>query len=336
MVAGLSEVVHDKLIDRHAFWAQTEEEFQTYLKKLKNTLGIVIISSGVEEDKRVITGLRDPLADEPQQIAKEIQLSENILENLVMRWRSYQDLTPEFVEKRAYHRLQPPKTAKLTVKGRILYIEGHASQAWIDKVATTSHLVAGIESVDTSALEETDQYLLNYAQQRLNPSETVQLSVKNAVLQVGGYSEEQEINRLKTQAQDLTGFTGIEIEQLVDMDKLIHHIENISINFGEDAELKRKDNLVILYRDVKQLLSLRQDVQIQMTGHTDGVGARAYNEHLSRQRAEFIYNKLIAQGLSSDYFIIVPPPIIRFGEKTPNFDERKVTFKILTRIEQAK
>ena len=335
-MAGLSDIVSDQLVDTNAFWTKTEVEFQHYVKSLASTLGIVVISTNIEGDKRVITGLRDPLAEAPSEIAARINLSQDVRDHLVMRWRSYQDLTPEFIEKRVALRLNPPETIGLKVEDSTLYLTGHAPQTWIDNVLATSTTITGIQAINDEQLQTTDDYLLNYAQQHLTPSQTVNLSVVDSVLHVVGYGNTEEIKTLTSELNTLTGFDNIDTTHLVDAEKSVATIEGMTILFEDDDELtkEQQDALISLAETAKQLLSAKQDIELHITGYTDGLGTRIYNEYLSRQRGKAMYDWLVSQGIDSQYLRIVPPEKIRFGEKEPDFGERRVKITIVPQTSQ--
>ena len=58
-----------------------------------------------------------------------------------------------------------------------------------------------------------------------------------------------------------------------------------------------KDMLATLFEEVAK----RQAVEVQITGHTDTVGATSDNDRLSTQRAEAIKEMLISKGLKSNF-----------------------------------
>jgi len=62
--------------------------------------------------------------------------------------------------------------------------------------------------------------------------------------------------------------------------------------------LKPESNVELDY--VVYLLSLNADVKVEIGGHTDNVGTRAYNITLARNRAKAVYQYLVEKGISSD------------------------------------
>lgn len=328
MISGMSLINLDELIDENAFLSQTEEVFNHYIKTLKNTPGIVIISTGVEDKKRFINGLRDPLAEQPEAIAQQAKLPDTVFNNIVMHWNQYQDLTVTFIEKRANYQLNPPPTVKLSVKDNTLYLSGYAPQVWIDNVMSSTTTVAGVYQVDRSELISTDEFLLSLAQQKLMPPATVKLAVKDGVLSIIGHLSHAEIVTLNQQLADLQGFTQIQ-PQLIDRDELVQAIEKMNILFKEESELTNEVQLAPLVKYLKQLTTIYPQVKLQIIGDTDGLGSQLYNEQLGRQRAQTVYDWLKTHDISEQFLIIIPPKKIKFGENTPNLLERKVNFKIV-------
>ena len=333
MALGIARIDSNNLIDNDAFFSQTQTEFDRYLKALRNTPGIVITSNEIEGNQRIVTGLRDPLAKEPLQIAQQLQLSEAVKNNLVMRWRSYQDLTPDFVAKRLERRLNPPSTVKLQLKGDVLFLNGHAPQAWIDKALREVQGVAGINQINRDLLLGTDQFLLIQAQNKLAPPPSVTLNVNQGVLKISGHTDRNTIAQLQQHIQELSGFASIDTQELIDLDSLIHQIEKLVIYFNEDTELKTKQQptLQLLYQYLQQLPATQVDFTLQIMGNTDGLGTQEYNQDLSKRRAETVYQWLVSQGINARYLAVVVPVATRFGKHEPKWEERKVTFRIVVK-----
>ncbi len=328
---GISRVDSNELSDNNAFFSRTKTEFERYLKTLQNTPGIAIISDDIEENKRIITGLRDPLAEDPLAIAQRLQLSDEVKNNLQMHWRSYQDLTPAFVEKRLKRRLNPPHTVQFQVKDDVLYLSGHASQAWITKAIVDIPTITGINQINRDYLLETDQFLLMQAQHELTPPPQIKLTVEQGVLKITGYGDSNTIEQLQHDLKNLTDFVKIDTQELIDSDWLIQQIEQMTIYFTQATEFKsgQESQLHKLHKYLQQLLTIPWDFRLQIIGNTDGVGTQSYNQDLSKQRATTIYRWLVSHGIADHYLVVAFPASIRFGKEVPNLAERKVTFQII-------
>ena len=332
MMAGFTKVVTDELIN-------TDAPFQAFLKTLNNTPGLIVISSGRENEQQFVTGMRDPLAESPEEIAQRMQVSD-----VAMRWTHYQDLTPPFVEKRVRQRLAPPSTVQLRLEGDVLHLTGYASQAWIDKAINNANTVVGINQLEINELLNTDGFLLAEAKRKLMPPERVTLTVRDGVLQVTGRVDSATFQTLQQHIQQFQSsqkeLAGIETSQLLDGEseirKLTQSIENTLIYFSEDASkftLKQEATLQALLKNVQQVLAFSQElhleVGIQVIGNTDGIGTEIYNRQLSQRRAQVVINWLQAHGIAKHDLTITPPAKIRFGENQPIAHDRNVSFRVI-------
>ena len=84
-----------------------------------------------------------------------------------------------------------------------------------------------------------------------------------------------------------------------------------SLQFDFDKAVIREDDKELLSRIAGVLLASR-GFRLYIDGHTDDQGPAAYNEHLSRQRADAVKRYFVAAGL--------PEPIIEvrgYGESNP-------------------
>ncbi|MBF6595449.1 MAG: hypothetical protein IVW51_13545 [Thermaceae bacterium] len=102
---------------------QATRNWNTYLERLHNTPGIVL--TGVPGRYKV-QGLRDPLAADPLQLAKGLNLP-----HLQTRFQPYQSLEPEIVLRRIKARLGPNTSFKLDLNGNILSVSGPVTQEWL-------------------------------------------------------------------------------------------------------------------------------------------------------------------------------------------------------------
>jgi len=335
LISGVTEVVSDHLVN-------TELQFQEFIQALTKTPGILVVASGIEGGQRFVTGMRDPLAQTPAEIAQQLQITD-----IQMRWTSYQDLNPSFVEKRVRQRLEPPSTVQIEVQGEILYLQGHAPQAWIDKARQQSATIVGVNELDITQLLETNKFLLQIARHQLQPPKPVMLTVKEQTLWLSGrvdtatYQElQQRLRSLKEQKNaqltfkqfDTSGLINIEQEQ----HQLINEIETTVIYFTEGAyqlmpgEEQILKNLISKIKQVIRLTKeLHQTLEIRLTGNTDGVGTETLNQQLSQQRAKTIAIRLQNKGVSPKWLKIVPPASIPFGDTKSIPRQRNVGFKIV-------
>lgn len=71
------------------------------------------------------------------------------------------------------------------------------------------------------------------------------------------------------------------------------------IYFDYDKAEIRSEYFIFLDKMIR-VVDSHTDIRIKVTGHTDADGSDAYNEELSKKRAEALINYFVAQGLSKD------------------------------------
>ena len=320
------------------FHFEYQQRLTGYINELQKVPGIVIISSEFDDGKLIITGMRDPLASDPQKIAQNYGLSPEEVESV---WTPYQDLTPQFVEQRLRQQLAPPSTVYIRLQDHILYLEGYASQNWINKA--TANLFAGVHQIVSDELLETDQFLLALAKKTLVPPELVTLNVQERLLQIIGYVDSMTFKRLQQGIQNLpqspTEFAGIDSSGLIEAEsereQVIQRIEKMKLYFNQGMTQllpEQKTTQQALLKNVHKLLVLsqilQQTVALHITGSTDGTGSKNRNKQLSQQRAETIINWLHQNGIEKRHLNVVPPALIPFGISEPNPNNRNVIFRI--------
>ncbi|MEK6337742.1 MAG: OmpA family protein [Acidobacteriota bacterium] len=124
-----------------AWWLRDKWRWDSFIDRLRNEPGIIVTENGKRSGKYFLSGLRDPLARDPQAILSESRIDPG---SVVSHWESFQALTPEFVEARAKHLLEPPATVRLSVKDGVLEAEGFASHQWVVDTRRSARLLPGV------------------------------------------------------------------------------------------------------------------------------------------------------------------------------------------------
>ena len=75
------------------------------------------------------------------------------------------------------------------------------------------------------------------------------------------------------------------------------------IYFDYDKAEIKPENIVFLKKIIR-VVDGHSDLRIKVTGHTDGDGSDAYNEELSKKRAQVLIDFFIANGLSRDRIVL--------------------------------
>lgn len=117
--------------------------WDAYVERLKSEPGIVVTEARKQYlfGKYFVSGLRDPLAREPQALLPEAKVDPA---QVVSRWQPYQALLPEFVLARAQSLLAPPPTVKLTFANGVLAATGFASHQWIEETHRAARFLPGL------------------------------------------------------------------------------------------------------------------------------------------------------------------------------------------------
>jgi OOP family OmpA-OmpF porin len=84
--------------------------------------------------------------------------------------------------------------------------------------------------------------------------------------------------------------------------------------FNFDQAVIRPDARVV-FDAAAEILRKNGDVQVEVAGHTCSIGSEAYNEDLSRRRAQAVVDYLISRGIAADR---LEP--VGYGERAPVAD----------------
>jgi outer membrane protein OmpA-like peptidoglycan-associated protein len=123
-----------------------------YVDRLRIEPGMVV--TGVERHgwRWEISGLRDPLATDPGDLLAQAHLNPR---RVTARWEPFQALNAAIVMKRFDASLSPPPTARLSLDGGTIRVDGSAPQYWVDRArAFIDTLPAGSPRVDLSGLTD--------------------------------------------------------------------------------------------------------------------------------------------------------------------------------------
>jgi hypothetical protein len=138
-----------------AWWWNNQQLWQGYLDRLRAQPGIVITEAGKRDGKFVVSGLRDPLAADPQAILREAGVNPAWV---VANWLPYQSLDPQMMLKRLDATLKPPPTITLEIAGNRIVARGSAPRVWIEEArAIAQALPAGAPSFDVAGVTNADE-----------------------------------------------------------------------------------------------------------------------------------------------------------------------------------
>jgi len=128
---------------------QDRQHWQAYLDRLASEPGLVVTSTHSAGNRYVLTGLRDPLAADPDVLLQDSGVAADRVE---AKWSPYYALDAAFTLKRAGIVLSPPDTVRLTLEGPRLTATGTASAEWIRQSRPLARLLPGITEYDDRRL----------------------------------------------------------------------------------------------------------------------------------------------------------------------------------------
>ncbi|MER8867134.1 OmpA family protein [Mesorhizobium sp. M0751] len=131
---------------------QAGQRWQAYVSRLEAQPGIIVAEQTARGGYFYISGLRDPLAADPQALLSGTQVDPARVHS---QWQFYQSLDPKFVLKRLIVSLTPPKSVRLSIVEDRIVAEGEAPDTWIDRArAAARQLSAGGPEFDVSKVRD--------------------------------------------------------------------------------------------------------------------------------------------------------------------------------------
>ncbi|MET3593190.1 outer membrane protein OmpA-like peptidoglycan-associated protein [Mesorhizobium shonense] len=149
--------------------ARAAEHWQYYVSRLEAQPGIIVAQQTARGGHFYISGLRDPLAADPQALLSGTEVDPARVHS---QWQFYQSLDPKFVVKRLTASLSPPKSVRLSiVQGRIDVV-GEAPAGWISRAqAAADQLSADGVVLDVSQLRELNLAELNHLREAIQTTD---------------------------------------------------------------------------------------------------------------------------------------------------------------------
>jgi flagellar motor protein MotB len=121
--------------------------WNAYVEALRAEPGVVVVSTGRDGGKFVVSGLRDPLARDPATLLPQHRLAADAVAG---RWELYQALHPALVLARARLLLAPPAGTELRFQDGVLLAEGTAPVDWIETAVRLAPVIPGVTRFDAT------------------------------------------------------------------------------------------------------------------------------------------------------------------------------------------
>jgi len=130
------------------------------------------------------------------------------------------------------------------------------------------------------------------AEPEKQPEQTVMVEQSQPVAGQPGVEQSQPEDKPIDTMTDVAAITAIDSD-IIEVQKP----EQLVFQFGFDkAELGGEDTEII--KQHAGYLKANPDMMVKVIGHTDQYGPKAYNEYLSKKRAEAVSTILIAEGVT--------------------------------------
>lgn len=314
----------------HSFYRA--QQFDRYVDSLASEPGYLVTSSFTEDAVFVIEGLRDPLSRPPGAL-----LSNSALEpgKISHRFKPYQSLDAEFVERRARKILDPPESVTLEVSAGNLLLGGTTDLAWREQALSRLPLISGIESYDDTALHT------RFTPALLNPPAGVSLQFESGLLYVEGAADHDWILSLAAASDNYPEIKAVDTRALVNLTeaalvKEIARLEKQAI-FFEAATSYDFDTIDVpgisgLAHNIVDLANkLSRSVLIVVKGYSDSIGSFEDNQFLSRERADFVAQAIFNTGISPRYIAIkgIETPVKVETSEAERRYNRRVEFEVI-------
>lgn len=125
------------------FALRSRSRWNSYLDAVRAEPGIVVLSTGRQSGKYVISGLRDPLARDPNTLLAAASLTPGDVETT---WQAYHAASPAIAVARARQVLRPPDGVTLELKDGVLTATGAAPLGWFADAEHLALLIPGVTS----------------------------------------------------------------------------------------------------------------------------------------------------------------------------------------------
>ena len=120
-----------------------------FIAALQREPGFVITETARARGKWRVTGLKDPLARDPVELARHAGLN---VAKLEFRWQPYLALNSELLLRRARAHLAPPPGVEMAVQAGALVVSGTAPEIWWRVAQSAGLRLPGIDRVDGTEL----------------------------------------------------------------------------------------------------------------------------------------------------------------------------------------
>jgi outer membrane protein OmpA-like peptidoglycan-associated protein len=180
------------------------------------------------------------------------------------------------------------------------------------------------------------------AESLLGKPDGVTFDFKSGTLFAAGMAKSAWTENAKKKANEIFGvskydFSELKITEAELLKKIIHRIENINILFEKNStELAAGEeaNMDKLLEELSDLLELtgKDEISVEIMGHTDSSGDLQLNNRLSYRRAKVVYEYLSENNIAGIEFIVsgvgTSSPVTDESTESERQQNRRVNLKV--------
>ncbi len=203
--------------------------WNNFITQLKASPGIVITDASRGWNSYEVSGLRDSLAVNPQEVMAQSQLNP---EKLIAHWEPYQSLAPQFVLERASNLLHPPSGVKLSLENNILYASGNISSMWLSEAQKIAPAISGINSFQLKSVDT-----IEFLQKEIEAQAIICVGTKPAPEQIVMLETiGQKIVQLDALARSRGQSVSVEIKGHTDSSGTLQKNKSLSLERANEVE----------------------------------------------------------------------------------------------------
>jgi len=316
-----------------------------YVDHLNKAQGIVVTKHEKHGSHYYVSGLRDPMAIDPNSLLAEYNIDP---ECVTSEWEPYYALHEGIISKRARKVLDAPDTVSFRNRDGILYVSGLASKSWIESAQKKAMSIPGIIQFKEDNLFDINasELFLARVSVQLEPPQSVYMTFDDGTLTLSGSASHQWINEMRHKVRTIPGIVRVNDRNLVDIDvselalikeRIEGHIFLFRVGGSEPVPNQEK-MIRELSQDISNLNQIINKVgsgHVEIVGHTDDSGSEKANLRLSQQRAEQVLSLLRKAGTNTRYLTAIgvgdKEPLRRSSSSIDREMNRSVTFRVLFR-----